>query len=254
MWQLSNATHYCKLSSDPTTKYAAEVKKGIDLLFSRGLIDCKIKEFLTPHSPRAAGFYLLSKIHKPGHPGRPIVASNGAPTERISLFVDHFLKSCLARIPSYIRDINDFLSKSRMLHALPSHALLVTLDVASLYTNIPHQEGITAREESLNSRADPSPLTDDLCHLIKLIFSTNSFTFNKEYYLQVLGTAMGTCMTPSYANLFMGKLECEFLQTKDEVPLVWWRYTDDIFAVWTHGEEPLCLFVEKLNLLLPHDN
>ena len=131
--------------------------------------------------------------------------------------------------------------------ALPSHALLVTLDVASLYTNIPHQEGITALEEALNSRADLTPPTDNLCHLIKLILSTNSFTFNKEYYLQVLGTAMGTCMAPSYANLFMGKLEREFLQTQDKVPLVWWRYIDDVFIMWTHGEEPLHLFVENLN-------
>ena len=180
MRQLSNTTHYRKLSSDPTAKYAVEVKKGIDLLFSRGLINHKTKELLTPHSPRAARLYLLPKIHKPGHPGRPIVASNGSTTERILLFVDHFLKSCLAKIPSYIWDTNDFLSKLCKLPALPNHTLLVTLDVASLYTNIPHQEGITACEEALNSRADLSPPTDNLCHGIKLILSMNAFTFNKE--------------------------------------------------------------------------
>ena len=45
----------------------------------------------------------------------------------------------------------------------------------------------------------------------------------------------------------MEKLEREFLHTQDKVPLVWWRYIDDVFAVWTHGEESLCLFVESLN-------
>ena len=31
------------------------------------------------------------------------------------------------------------------------------------------------------------------------------------------------------------------------VPLGWWRYIDDVFAMWTHSEEPLRLFVETLN-------
>ena len=88
--------------------------------------------------------------------------------------------------------------------------------------------------------------TADLCRLIKLILSTNSFTFNEEYYLPIHGTAMGTCIAPSYANLFMGKLEQEFLRTQEKVPLVWWRYIDDIFAVWTHGEPALQIFVIEL--------
>ena len=43
------------------------------------LIDLKTRDFLTPKQPNAARFYLLSKIHKPGHPGRPTVSSNNAP-------------------------------------------------------------------------------------------------------------------------------------------------------------------------------
>ena len=37
---------------------------------------------------KAGRFYILSKIHKEGNPGRPIISSNGHPTERISEFVD----------------------------------------------------------------------------------------------------------------------------------------------------------------------
>ena len=57
--------------------------------------------------------------------------------------------------------------------------------------------------------------------------------------------AMGTCtcMGLLYANLFMGKLELEFLRTQDKihvhVPRVWWRYIDDIFTIWDHGEPSL---------------
>ena len=35
------------------------------------------------------------------------------------------------------------------------------------------------------------------------------------------------------------------------VPSTWWRYIDDIFAIWPHGEEQLILFLEKINQLHP---
>ena len=73
------------------------------------------------------------------------------------------------------------------------------------------------------------------------------FYLGKECYLQVQCTTMGTCMAPSYTNLLMGKLGWEFLHTPDKVPLVWWRYINDVFAMWTHGEESLCLFMENSN-------
>ena len=73
------------------------------------------------------------------------------------------------------------------------------------------------------------------CHLIKLILTRNAFTFNEVFYLQQSGTAMGTCMALFYANLFIGKFEREFLRTQTALPLVWWRYIDDVFAIWTHA-------------------
>ena len=58
---------------------------------------------------------------------------------------------------------------------------------------------------------------------------------------------MGTCMAPSYANLFMEKLEHEFLLTQDLKPGVWWRFINYIFAIWFHGEQLFKLLVESLN-------
>ena len=80
-----------------------------------------------------------------------------------------------------------------------------------------------------------------------LVLLKNSFVFNNVNYLQVHSTAMGTRMAPSYANLFMGKLEWQFLWTQDKIPRVWWRYIDDIFAAWTHDEPALRAFIQNLN-------
>ena len=158
-------------------------------------------------------FHLLPKIHKPGKPGRPIVSSNSAPTENISRFVDWFLQLFTTSLPSYIRDTTDFLNRLRRLPVLPPGTLLVTLDVSSLYTNIPYEEGITACKEFLNLRDHLIPSTADLCDLIRLILTMNSFSFNSNYYRQIHGTAMGTRIAPSFTNLFMGKLERELLLT-----------------------------------------
>ena len=59
----------------------------------------------TKLSTRPARFYLLPKIHKPGNPGRPIVASSEAPTEKISEFLDHNIRPLLQ--PSTLGRPND---------------------------------------------------------------------------------------------------------------------------------------------------
>ena len=58
---------------------------------------------------------------------------------------------------------------------------------------------------------------------------------------------MGTKCAPSYAILFMGKLEENFLRTQRFQPHIWWRYIDDIFMIWPHGPEKLDAFILGLN-------
>ena len=82
---------------------------------------------------------------------------------------------------------------------MPSGTMLATLDLTALYTNIPHDKGVDACRAMLDTREVLQPPTDDLVHLIKLIPSK----MNDKHYLQVHGTAMGTRMSPSYANIFM---------------------------------------------------
>ena len=45
----------------------------------------------------------------------------------------------------------------------------------------------------------------------------------------------------------MGKFETSFLKTQQLKPLVWFRYIDDVFFIWTHGEEKLKIFLNSLN-------
>ena len=45
----------------------------------------------------------------------------------------------------------------------------------------------------------------------------------------------------------MDKIESDFLKTQKAKPLVWYHYIDDVFFIWTHGEQKLNSFLEELN-------
>ena len=69
---------------------------------------------------------------------------------------------------------------------------------------------------------------------------------------QISGTAIGTKCAPSYACIFMDEFETKFIESQKNKPLVWLRYIDDIFFIWTHGEEKLKSSLEDLNKFEPY--
>ena len=149
------------------------------------------------------------------------MSSCDAPTERISEFVDYHLRPL---VTPYMKDTTDFMLKLSALSHLPQNCIVVTFDVNSLYTNIPHDEGIEACRLFLETRPLLHPPTVYLTKMMELILKQNNFTFNNEHYLQVNGMAVGTRMAPSYANLFMASVEVQLLSWITDKPLIWWRY------------------------------
>ena len=82
--------------------------------------------------------------------------------------------------------------------------------MSSLYTNIPHTDGIKASVDALKQDQNPHPLHPNaelLEEMLSIVLKNNVFEFNQDYFLQLQGTAMGTEVAPAYANLFMGSLE-----------------------------------------------
>ena len=242
--QLSDTQLYTKLSHDSTQEIATNVTKTLTLMKQKGLISEKNFDHLNPADCTEARFYMLPKIHKKGVPGRPICSSVNHPTSRISKLVDEHIKKYVPQTKSYIRDTQDFIKKIKDLGPIPEGAILCTLDVSSLYTNIPNNEGILAVAEKLRNDPMKTPIASFILDLLKLVLYSMSFTFNGDHYLQTGGTAMGTSLAPNYANLFMDRFETKALAGFPLKPLTWKRFIDDCFMVWTHGEESLKNFIE----------
>ena len=62
---------------------------------------------------------------------------------------------------------------------------------------------------------------------------------------------MGTAVAPNYANLFMDRFETRALSNCPLKPLIWLRFIDDIFMIWTHGKDKLNGFTQYLNSIHP---
>jgi hypothetical protein len=95
------------------------------------------------------------------------------------------------------------------------------MDVTSLYTNIPHDDGIAACRTIWEQRTVQEPPTECLVEILTLVLKNNNFTFDGNHYLQINGTAMCTNMAPSYATICMGDLEERLLLSSLKQPLPW---------------------------------
>ena len=83
-------------------------------------------------------------------PYRPIVSYMGTITEHISGFVDSILQPLLKNIPSYLKDTTHFIRNLSYIGTLAPGSMLISIDVNSLYTNIPHADGVAACSTFLN--------------------------------------------------------------------------------------------------------
>lgn len=260
--QLSNRQHYRKLDSPLYKKTSKKIDDVLKKLLKKHEIDKEEYEYFKPPSkPRERRFYLLPKIHKniekwtvPGKipPGRPIVSDCDSDSYHISEYIDHILAPLATKHPAYIRDTKHFLdiiSETKV----PENSFLVTLDVDSLYTNIDNEAGMSAVKKAFQDNPIPSAnkLRDrrpmEILDLLKICLENNDFVFNGEWYLQTSGTAMGKKFAPNYANIFMANWEKEALSKCAKQPLVYLRYLDDIFIIWTHSEADFQEFFETLN-------
>lgn len=86
--------------------------------------------------------YGLPKVHKPNIPFQSIVSACDSPTNQLSNYVTHVIQLLVEIFLSKIWARKHFLQLLESLPPLPQNGILVTDDLTSLYTNIPHEEGI----------------------------------------------------------------------------------------------------------------
>ena len=71
--------------------------------------------------------------------------------------------------------------------------------IPSLYTSIPHEDGLIDLRHFLDQRPEPEHPTNALIHLAKVVLQKNFFSFNGSFYVQTSGVPMGSNLGRSFA-------------------------------------------------------
>jgi retron-type reverse transcriptase len=109
---------------------------------------------------------------------------------------------------------------------------MVSFDVVSLFTNVPIVDSL----ELLSHHFE-----DDVLALFKHVLTSTYFCFDGQFYEQTDGVAMGSPLSPVIANFFMEDFEKKATEQVVLKPVCWFRYVDDTFIIWPHGQEKLTI-------------
>lgn len=254
---LNDANVYQKLSADDTPAVKLQADNYISLLKTFGYINNKQHKNLTNYTAKCPKFYGMPKLHKKDHPLRPIVSSMDGPTYKLNNYVHELLMVAESEIPNLFKDTTAYLNCIEQHKFVQPNTLLVTLDVVSLYTNIPHLEATDLICEyyvetlpcwSKYNRPIKQIPVEELRKLLLFILTNCTFQFNDEYFKQKYGIPMGAPASVRVANIYMYKLLLKFFKSHTgPIPPFIGRLVDDIFTMWIHGLQELLNLVDKLN-------
>ena len=250
MVHLSDTKTYMRLDRDYTPDVVQYIKYTLQQYSRGGLLSGHMVRQCMPRSEcRTALLYFLTKTHKSPMTLRPIVSQVGSATVNMATFLDQYLQPMVRELPAYLKDSTQFIREVTALPIGPED-ILVTVDVKSLYTCIPTQEGLDAcyrawlKSETKNPQQPPA---ETLRHMLEMVLKLNVLEFDRKHYLQIFGTSMGAALAPSYANIFMGNLEEKMLNTAKIKPKYYKRFIDDIFFIVDCDEIQLTEFITHMN-------
>ena len=104
---------YKELSYDYTDKFVRDVGEAINKAAVNKVID-ELADLLFIDSPKPGNIYFLPKIQSEIRPppGRPICNTINTPTMNLLEWIDIQLQPLVKKLPSYLKDDNDFLRKN----------------------------------------------------------------------------------------------------------------------------------------------
>ena len=138
-------------------------------------------------------------------PGRPIISDCNSESYKIAEYIDHFLAPLAVTHDYYVKNTTTFIDKVTGIEILRD-ALQFSMDVESLYTNIDNNSGIEPVKQAFLRIPDFERPDVDILELLKISLEHNDFLFAFNWYLQIVGTAMGKTSCPQLCQPFHGRM------------------------------------------------
>ena len=123
--------------------------------------------------PRAYG---LPKIHKPNCPLRVIISSIGTPLHPLATFLHKILVKSLPKANSYIKNSFDLVEKLTDNHIDGNNHRLISLDVISLFTNVPIELVVNSIEKRwIHIKNECALPKDEFLVVVRFILNSTFF-------------------------------------------------------------------------------
>ena len=169
----------------------------------------------------------MVKTHKPNLPIRPIVSNNQAPLYNLSKFLANIISNVVDQGDYYVKnsfEFKKFIDQVR----IPDDYILISLDVTSLYTNIPINlvEQIVNNKWHILKNFTTLP-KHEFQKALNFTLTTNFFQFKDKFYKQLDGVAMGSPISSVIAQLVMEHAEKCIIDNLTFDILFYKRYVDD---------------------------
>ena len=159
-----------------------------------------------------------------------VVSFVNSPTYQLSKHLAKILSPLIGNSESNVQNSAEFSSFIRSKSLQPDE-VLVSFDVVSLFTNVPaHLATEVARrrletDSTLQARTNLS--IEKLLQLLEFCLQATFLSFRGRVFRQTFGTAMGSPVSVSVANLVMEDVEERALASFDIQLPFWKRYVDD---------------------------
>jgi len=246
---LSDLNTYTLLKRNPANKLLTELKEILKRWLSHKYISVQTHTYLNSSNAILPRAYGLPKIHKHGYPLRIIVSSTGSPLHNLASYLHKILCKSLPVPSSHINNSFELINKLSDVY-IPDGFSLVSLDVVSLFTNVPIDliTNIVKEKWSHISKHTTLPESEFILSM-NFVLNSTFFLFNNKYYKQSHRAPMGSPLSPIVADLIMEQLELHTINNLPFVPIFYYRYVDDIALVAPNSQ--LNTLLSKFNSYHP---
>ena len=209
---LQDSSIYQHLSKDTSPTIHKELIKILQDYKNNNFISETEFTLPRPHGSNSpvARFYGLPKIHENSMPMHPIVSACGTTTYNTAKFITKILQNYCGKMSSFVKDSTDFIRKIKHL-SNPEEETLVSFDVSALFTSIL----VFVVLQVINSKISTCTNFTNVCKipiekfimLLRFTITNCTFCFNRKFYKQLQGAAMGSPVSPVIANIYMEHFE-----------------------------------------------
>ena len=128
-------------------------------------------------------------------PIHPILSACGIATDNTAKFITKILQNYCGRTSSFVKDSIDFIQKIKHVSIYLEEETLVSFDDSVLFTSIPVPVALQVTNSKISTCTNFTNVckipTETFIKFLEFTITNSIFCFNKKFYKQLEGAAMG---------------------------------------------------------------